>query len=43
MLRKSLNVVLISCAIMTIIACNTVRGAGEDMESASNAVHNEMH
>jgi predicted small secreted protein len=43
MLRKSLNVVLISAAIMTIVACNTVSGAGEDLKSASNAVSNEMH
>ncbi|MDB5672802.1 MAG: hypothetical protein JWO25_3761 [Alphaproteobacteria bacterium] len=43
MLRKSLNVVLISAAIMTIVACNTVSGAGKDIQSASNAVSNEMH
>ncbi len=43
MLRKSLNIVLISCAVLTIVACNTVRGAGQDIESASNAVSNEMH
>jgi predicted small secreted protein len=42
MLRKSLNVLLISAAVMTIVACNTVRGAGEDLQSASNAVSNEM-
>jgi entericidin B len=40
MLRKTLNIVLISCAVMTIVACNTVRGAGEDVQSASNAVDN---
>lgn len=43
MLRKSLNIVLISAAVMTIVACNTVRGAGDDLKSASNAVSNEMH
>jgi predicted small secreted protein len=43
MLRKSLNIMLISAAIMTIVACNTVSGAGEDLKSASNAVANEMH
>jgi predicted small secreted protein len=40
MLRKTLNIVLISCAVMTIVACNTVRGAGQDVQSASNAVDN---
>jgi len=40
MLRKTLNIVLISCAVMTIVACNTVRGAGEDIQSASNTVDN---
>jgi entericidin B len=40
MLRKTLNVVLISCAVMTIVACNTVRGAGEDVQSAANTVDN---
>jgi predicted small secreted protein len=43
MFRKSLSVALIVGAIMTIAACNTVRGAGEDVESASNAVDNATH
>ena len=43
MLRKSLNIALVAAAIMTIVACNTVSGAGDDLKSASNAVHNEMH
>lgn len=42
MLRKSLNVILVSAAVMTIVACNTVSGAGKDLQSASNAVANEM-
>ena len=43
MLRKSLNIILISAAVMAIVACNTVSGAGDDLKSASNAVSNEMH
>jgi predicted small secreted protein len=43
MLRKSLNIALATAAIMTIVACNTVSGAGQDLQSASNAVSNEMH
>ncbi|RJF93176.1 entericidin EcnA/B family protein [Sphingomonas cavernae] len=27
---------------LTIAACNTVSGAGDDIQSASNAVENEM-
>jgi predicted small secreted protein len=41
MLRKVLNVLVISSAILTV-ACNTVRGAGDDLKSASNAVDNTM-
>ena len=41
MFRKSLSIALIAGAIMTIVACNTVRGAGQDIESASNAVDNK--
>ena len=38
MLRKTLNMILVSGAIVTLVACNTVRGAGEDVQSAANAV-----
>lgn len=41
MLKKTLNMLLISGAIVTLVACNTVRGAGEDLESAANAVDNK--
>jgi predicted small secreted protein len=40
MLRKTFNVLLISSAIATLVACNTVRGAAEDVNSAANAVDN---
>lgn len=41
MLRKTLNIILVSGAIVTLVACNTVRGAGEDVQSAANAVDNK--
>ncbi|MBV8687736.1 MAG: entericidin EcnA/B family protein [Alphaproteobacteria bacterium] len=43
MARKTLTTLLISTAIFAIAACNTVRGAGEDVKSASNSVENAMH
>lgn len=42
MFRKTLSILMISGAIMTLVACNTVRGAGEDVQSAANAVDNQM-
>ena len=39
MFRKVLTMVLIGAGL-TVAACNTVRGAGEDVESAANAVDN---
>ena len=41
MLRKTFNMLMISGAIVTLVACNTVRGAGEDVQSAANAVDNK--
>ena len=41
MIRKALNIALITTAIATLVACKTVRGAGEDIESAANAVDNK--
>ena len=38
MLRKTFNVILVTSAIATLVACNTVRGAGEDVQSAANEV-----
>jgi predicted small secreted protein len=32
--------ILVSGAIVTLVACNTVRGAGKDVQSAANAVDN---
>ncbi len=39
MLRKLMTVVLISGAL-GVAACNTVRGAAEDVNSAANSVDN---
>lgn len=39
MFRKLVTIVLIGSSF-TIAACNTVRGAGEDVKSAANAVDN---
>lgn len=38
MIRKALNIALITSAFATLVACNTVRGAGEDVQSVANAV-----
>ncbi len=42
MVRKVITLVLIGGA-MAIAACNTVRGAATDVNSAANAVDNAMH
>ncbi|MCL6699791.1 entericidin EcnA/B family protein [Sphingomonas sp. NSE70-1] len=39
MFRKIMTMVLIGGSI-AIAACNTVRGAGDDVKSAANAVDN---
>ena len=39
MLRKVMTIALIGSS-MAIAACNTVRGAAEDVNSAANAVDN---
>lgn len=43
MFRKGLTIAIIAGAIASIVACNTVRGAGQDLQSASNSVDNAMH
>jgi entericidin B len=42
MIRKFVTIMLIGGA-MTIAACNTVRGAGEDLGSAANATENAIN
>ncbi|HEU0311260.1 MAG TPA: entericidin EcnA/B family protein [Sphingomicrobium sp.] len=39
MFRRIMTLVLIGGSI-AVAACNTVRGAGEDVQSAANAVDN---
>ena len=42
MVRKVTSLLLIAGAL-AISACNTVRGAGEDVQSAANCTENAMH
>ena len=42
MARKILTVALVTGGLM-MAACNTVRGAGKDVQSAANATSNAMH
>ncbi|HEY5713283.1 MAG TPA: hypothetical protein VIT38_15415 [Allosphingosinicella sp.] len=39
-MKKLLVVLAMSSAMLFTTACNTVRGAGSDLQSASNAVDN---
>ncbi len=38
MLRKLFDLVLVTGVVVTLVGCNTVRGVGEDLKSASNTV-----
>ena len=39
-MKKLFAVLALSSALLLSAACNTVRGAGSDLQSASNAVDN---
>jgi len=39
---KTMFAILAVTGLMMAAACNTVRGAGQDLQSASNAVDNKM-
>ena len=41
MLRKVMTIALIGSSL-AVAACNTVRGAAEDVNSAANAVDNKI-
>ena len=41
-MKKFLTLFALAGTLLTAAACNTVRGAGSDMQSASNAVDNNM-
>ncbi len=38
MFRKMLIALTLSCITLSATACNTVRGAGDDLNSAANSV-----
>ena len=40
-MKKLFAILAMSTMLFTAAACNTVRGAGEDIESAANAVDEE--
>lgn len=41
MVRNVIAIIVLSGSL-ALAACNTVRGAGEDVQSAANAVDNRM-
>jgi predicted small secreted protein len=41
-MKKLLAILALSSALVVTAACNTVRGAGRDAQSAANAVDNAM-
>jgi len=41
MLRKLLTAVALTTMALTATACNTVRGVGDDLKSAADAVDDE--
>lgn len=41
-MKKLFAILALSSALMVTAACNTVRGAGQDAQSAANAVDREM-
>ncbi|AWW74140.1 hypothetical protein NAP1_01640 [Erythrobacter sp. NAP1] len=41
MIRKTILAVALGAMTLGAAACNTVRGAGEDLQSAANAVDEE--
>lgn len=42
MLRKTMTLVLVG-ATLAIAACNTVRGAGEDLQSVANTTEDAIN
>lgn len=41
MIRKILGTALVGAILVSTAACNTVRGVGDDLKSAANAVDDE--
>lgn len=42
MIRKLLAAAALSGLLFSVSACNTVRGAGQDLQSAADSVQGEM-
>ncbi|WP_277754030.1 hypothetical protein [Porphyrobacter sp. GA68] len=42
MIKKTMMAAGLAAATLVLAACNTVRGAGEDLQSAANTVENEI-
>jgi predicted small secreted protein len=42
MLRKTITLALVAGGL-AIAACNTMRGAGQDLQSAANCTENAIH
>ena len=42
MVRKFVTILLVGSGL-AVAACNTVRGAGEDLQSAANCTENALH
>lgn len=42
MIRKTIIAITFGAMALSTAACNTVEGAGEDLESASDAVEEEI-
>lgn len=40
-MTRLIAILLASFSLLAVTACNTVRGAGEDLKSAADAVDNE--
>jgi len=43
MLRKTILAIAAGAFVLSVTACNTVRGAGKDVESAANAGSDAIH
>jgi predicted small secreted protein len=41
--RSSILLALIAFVAIPLAACSTVKGAGEDLQSASDSVNDEIH
>jgi len=42
MVRKLMTLALVAAGL-TVAACNTMRGAGQDLQSAANCTENAIH